>query len=78
MGGKRFKRYGSGLVENFKEWACSFSGCDGGDLESSVWLCGIEWGYSNPDGLTDEEYQEDMRIEALYRNNLDNSKTRST
>ena len=20
------------FVENFKEWACSFSGCDGGDL----------------------------------------------
>jgi len=27
----------SGLVENFKEWACSFSGCDGGDLVSPVW-----------------------------------------
>jgi len=48
----------SGLVENFKEWACSFSGCDGGDLKSPVWLCGIEWGYSNPDGMTDEEYED--------------------
>lgn len=24
----------SGLVENFKECVCSFSGCDGGDLKS--------------------------------------------
>lgn len=56
-----------GLVENFKEWACSFSGCDGGDLKSPVWLCGIEWGYSNPDGLTDEEYQEELRINYSQR-----------
>ena len=57
----------NGLVEHFKEWACSFSGCDGGDLNSPVWLCGIEWGYSNSDGKTDEEYQEDMRIDYSQR-----------
>lgn len=28
----------------FKEWACSFSGCDGGNINSSVWVCGLEWG----------------------------------
>jgi len=53
------------LVENFKEWACSFSGCDGGDLKSPVWLCGIEWGFSNPDGLTGEEYEEGMSERSL-------------
>lgn len=34
--------------ERFSQWASGFSGCDGGDLESSVspsiWVCGIEWG----------------------------------
>jgi hypothetical protein len=28
----------------FKNWACSFSGCDGGNIYADVWLCGIEWG----------------------------------
>lgn len=28
----------------FKEWACSLSGCDGGNFNADVWLCGIEWG----------------------------------
>ena len=30
--------------ENLKNWACSFSGCDGGNIKSDIWLCGIEWG----------------------------------
>ena len=50
-----------GLVDNFKQWACSFSGCDGGDLKSPVWLCGIEWGFSNPNRKTKEAYHEEMR-----------------
>jgi len=41
----------------FKEWACSFSGCDGGDLKSDIWLCGIEWGFVNDQGLTDEAFE---------------------
>jgi hypothetical protein len=32
------------IPENFKEWGCSFSGCDGGNLSADTWLCGIEWG----------------------------------
>ncbi len=32
----------------FKRWATSFSGCDGGDMGTesspSIWVCGIEWG----------------------------------
>jgi len=49
------------LVENFKEWACSFSGCDGGDADSPVWTCGIEWGYSKGRQATEEEYQAILR-----------------
>lgn len=32
------------IPENFKAWACSLSGCDGGNLDAETWLCGIEWG----------------------------------
>lgn len=30
--------------ENFAKWATSFSGCDGADLNSPIWICGIENG----------------------------------
>ncbi|MEI6893484.1 MAG: hypothetical protein V5789_02390 [Colwellia sp.] len=32
------------MNDNFREWACSFSGCDGGNVDADIWLCGIEWG----------------------------------
>ena len=38
------------------QWACSFSGCDGGSPDSNVWLCGIEWGYENATDAEREEY----------------------
>jgi hypothetical protein len=28
----------------FEKWGKGFSGCDGGNLQGSVWFCGIEWG----------------------------------
>ena len=34
------------IPDNFKKWACSLSGCDGGNLMADTWLCGIEWGGS--------------------------------
>lgn len=34
------------INEKFKEWACSLSGCDGGNINAPVWICGIEWGYN--------------------------------
>ncbi|MBL1294432.1 MAG: hypothetical protein COB61_011265 [Thiotrichales bacterium] len=42
------------MNKNLKNWANSFSGCDGGNIKADTWLCGIEWGYS--DG-TEEEKQ---------------------
>jgi hypothetical protein len=30
--------------DSFYEWATSLSGCDGGNTEANIWLCGIEWG----------------------------------
>ncbi|HTE42402.1 MAG TPA: hypothetical protein VK629_16385 [Steroidobacteraceae bacterium] len=32
------------IDEKFSRWAKSFSGCDGGNLRGSYWLCGIEYG----------------------------------
>jgi len=44
--------------KKLEEWANSFSGCDGGDINSDVWLCGIEWGYTNTTDKDREEYYE--------------------
>jgi len=32
------------IPNDFREWACSLSGCDGGNKNADIWLCGIEWG----------------------------------
>jgi len=33
------------MVNNeYAKWATGFSGCDGGNLKGSIWLCGIEFG----------------------------------
>ena len=32
------------LDENFIKWACSFSGCDGGNPDAKIWVSGIESG----------------------------------
>ena len=44
----------------FREWACSLSGCDGGDPTAPVWLCGIEWGYGKRQHQADEEYNKEV------------------
>ncbi len=45
------------IPQDFKEWACSLSGCDGGNLDADTWLCGIEWGGgSYGDGIYYKEY----------------------
>lgn len=33
------------LNENFINWACSLSGCDGGSPDAQIWASGIEWGF---------------------------------
>lgn len=38
------------LSAKFEEWACSLSGCDGGNPDADTWMCGIEWGGNNTDG----------------------------
>ncbi len=52
------------MNENLKEWARSFSGCDGGNPNADIWLCGIEWGYA---GTKDEDKE---KRENYYKNEL--------
>ncbi len=46
---------------DFRSWACSLSGCDGGDPQAPIWLCGIEWGYGKEKGQTEVEYESAVR-----------------
>ena len=43
--------------KTFADWACSLSGCDGGDPTATIWLCGIEWGFSKRDGKPEDYYK---------------------
>lgn len=45
---------------NFTKWARSLSGCDGGNPESPIWLCGIEWGYAKRKGQSDDDYNKEV------------------
>jgi len=47
------------MEANFREWACSFSGCDGGNVDANIWLCGIEWGR----GSYGDYYSKDLPME---------------
>ncbi|MCW7471837.1 hypothetical protein [Leptospira kanakyensis] len=43
---------------NFTTWANSFSGCDGGNKDASIWVSGIEWGLGKEQKQTNLEYEE--------------------
>ena len=44
------------VTQQFKDMALSFNGCDGGNLDSSIWTCGLEWG----EGYENNEIPEDI------------------
>lgn len=48
------------MKDKFKGWSCSFSGCDGGNLNADLWLCGIEWGQGSYGGHYEEELPEEI------------------
>ncbi len=52
----------------FRDWACSLSGCDGGNPKSSIWISGIEWGYAKSKDQSQEDY--DAAIKKYYREEL--------
>ena len=45
------------ITKDFERWALGFSGCDGGNPNGSVWLCGIEFG----GGCTEKELEKNLR-----------------
>ena len=54
---------------NFARWACSFSGCDGGDLDNSeIWVSGIEWGYGKLKSDSAEEHE--RKLKSYYNDGL--------
>jgi len=44
------------MNENLNKWACSFAGCDGGNPNADIWLCGVEWGYESATAKERENY----------------------
>ncbi len=50
------------INHEFKKWACSLSGCDGGDPLAPIWLCGIEWGYGKNRSETQEQYEQKVSL----------------
>jgi hypothetical protein len=49
------------MEENIKDWACSFSGCDGGNVDADIWLCGIEWGGGSDIGYYNKKLPEQLK-----------------
>ncbi len=48
------------INSEFEEWAKTYSGCDGGNLDGKIWLCGIEWGGGhNPATL---DFQTELQV----------------
>lgn len=56
------------VKDNFKDWACSFSGCDGGNINGEIWYCGIEWGFGKTKGMSNEEYE--SQLQEYYQGEL--------
>jgi hypothetical protein len=50
----------SEISKEFKDWACSFSGCDGGNPNADIWLCGIEWGYIGKEDEKENYYKKEL------------------
>jgi len=49
------------IPSDFREWACSLSGCDGGNIEADLWICGIEWGQGSYEN--GKYYREELPLE---------------
>lgn len=53
------------IPNNVKNWICSFSGCDGGNIQADIWLCGIEWGAGSEIGYYDKELPDEIKKGAV-------------
>lgn len=60
---------------DFENWAKSYTGCDGGNLNGAIWLCGIEWGGGdNPAELDFKEEIKNLKTEVPQRTDEDTEK----
>lgn len=48
------------LSNEFIDWACSLSGCDGGNPKADIWVCGIEWGHTGGEKALEEYYTKEL------------------
>jgi len=49
--------------KDFASWACSLAGCDGGNPNADIWLCGIEWGFDTRKASAADYYQKELPAE---------------
>lgn len=55
----------------FQTWAQGFAGCDGGNLNGSIWFCGIEWGTGKDHHLQTEMLTDVSQPRQLYQSGED-------
>lgn len=56
-------------TETFSKWARGFSGCDGGNLNGEIWICGIEYSAGDTEASLKEELSRDVSSPPLPRDN---------
>ncbi|MEA3222767.1 MAG: hypothetical protein U9P49_06340 [Thermodesulfobacteriota bacterium] len=56
------------LAHNLVDWACSYSGCDGGNPKAEIWICGIEWGFAKEKRWDNETYEK--KLNEYYKKEL--------
>jgi len=57
------------MDKNIRDWACSLSGCDGGNINADIWLCGIEWGGGSRDNYYKEYLPKEISSGKVFPNN---------
>lgn len=55
------------VTPEFERCAKSFSGCDGGNLKGSSWLCGVEWGMGVKHVLEEQLKKPDTKSPQVYK-----------
>ena len=56
------------MNDNIREWACSFSGCDGGNINAEIWLCGIEWASGSEGNYYEKDLPNEIKLGAVEPN----------
>lgn len=54
------------MNSNLKQWAQSLAGCDGGNIEAKIWLCGIEWGGGSVEHYYDKDLPNEIKNGSVH------------